>query len=50
MSTRNRATQILRLEELAAELLETARQLPPGAKRHDIQEIQENLLALAPPE
>jgi hypothetical protein len=28
--------KILKLEELATELLETARQLPSGAKRHGI--------------
>jgi hypothetical protein len=28
--------KILKLEELATELLETARELPPGTKRHDL--------------
>ena len=28
--------EILNLEKLATELLETARQLPPSTKRHDI--------------
>jgi len=36
MPKRESSKQILILEELAAELLQTARQLPPGAKRHDI--------------
>jgi len=36
MPTTDRAKHILALEELAAELLKTARELRPGAKRHDI--------------
>jgi hypothetical protein len=36
MPTTDRTKQILTLEELATELLGTARQLPPGAERHDI--------------